>query len=135
MRTNEVVIFLEESSGKKYACGRLSAEMAAAAVERAVNYAAEHKIPLTLERLAVELDMDMEKIRTMSADDYAVGWGERALCAVLRRARREVCASVTEFALSRGSGAQAHLHYLSRIDDARSGCENDAVIFLNEDKV
>lgn len=124
-----------ESNEKRHITGRLTAEAAQAALERAAAYATEHKIPLTLERLAVELDMEIARIRTMSDAGYVAGWGERALCAVLRRARREVQASVTEFALSRGSGAQAHLQYLSHISETACGNDNTAVIFLNEDKV
>ena len=120
---------------KPNGAGRVTVEMAQAALERAVAYATEHKIPLTLERLAVELDMEIARIRTMSDPAYSAGWGERGVCAVLRRARREVQASVTEFALSRGSGAQAHLQYLTHMTEESGGNEGATVVFLNEDKV
>lgn len=124
-----------EDEEKRRPTGRLTAEAAQAALDRASAYATEHKIPLTLERLAVELDMELAKLRAMPEEGYVAGRGERPLCAVLRRARREVQASVTEFALSRGSGAQAHLQYLTQMSETACGDEGAGVVFLNEDKV
>ena len=122
--------------GKKgHKGGRLNAAVALAALERSIAYAAERKLPLTLERLAVEMDLDVARIRAMSEAGYEAGRGEGAVCAVLRRARREVEASVIEFALSRGTGAQAHMQYLVQLSDEASDAGDAAVVFLNEDKV
>lgn len=81
------------------------------AIAKAKRYAAEQRVPLTVERLASELKIPLEEFRSCLQ-----GGGERGkrkvLLHILRQAAEEANASVLESALSRGSSVNMHLQYL-----------------------
>ena len=77
-----------------------------AAVRRAREYAEERGLPLTVERLAAELQMRPEELRAAAEGGPAGGVKDERALRVLRRA------SVVEHALSKGGGASMHQAYL-----------------------
>ena len=83
-----------------------------AAVRRAREYAAERGLPLTVERLAAELQMRPEELRAAAEGGPAGGVKDERALRVLRRAYGEAMASVVEHALSKGGGASMHQAYL-----------------------
>lgn len=89
---------------------RRAAEVGAA-IERAKEYAREQGVPLTAERLAAELDMDLTAFRrVVRGDDAGAGSAQKA--DMIRRAYREATASVMEHAMKRGTGSNMHIFYL-----------------------
>lgn len=92
---------------------KYTAESIAAAIEAAKTYAAAQDVPLTAERLAAALDMDLELFRQIARGRYPARSPMAKKKAVLiRRADREATASVVEHAMRRGSGTNMHLLYL-----------------------
>ena len=84
-----------------------------AAIERAKAYAAAQEVPLTVERLAAEMEMDLELLhRILRGEVSAKSGGMKAKVAAIRKAGGEATASVMEHALRRGSGANMHMLYL-----------------------
>lgn len=84
-----------------------------AAIERAKAYAAAQEVPLTVERLAAEMEMDLTLIhRVLQGEVAAKSPGMRAKVAAIRKAGGEATASVMEHALRRGSSANMHMLYL-----------------------
>lgn len=84
-----------------------------AAIERAKAYAAAQEVPLTVERLAAEMEMDLELLhRILRGEVPAKSGGMKAKVAAIRKAGGEATASVMEHALRRGSGANMHMLYL-----------------------
>lgn len=82
-------------------------------IEKAKVYAREQDVPLTAERLAAMLDMDLEEFRRIARGEYpAKTPATREKVALLMRAGREATASVVEHAMRRGSGTNMHLLYL-----------------------
>ncbi len=80
-----------------------------AAIDRAKAYAADRGVPLTAERLAAELDMDLELLhRVARGEEGALG----PKTAAIRRACGEATASVMEHAMQRGSSPNMHMLYL-----------------------
>ena len=93
-----------------------------AAIERAKAYAAAQEVPLTVERLAAEMEMDLETIhRILQGEVSAKSAGMKAKVTAIRRAGGEATASVMEHALRRGSGANMHMLYLK----SHAGYDND----------
>lgn len=84
------------------------------AVRRAEDYAAAHKVPLTVERLAAELDMSVAALRRYLDDGYTPRGRARAVVEAVRRAAGQATASVMEYALTRGSSANMHIMYLKQ---------------------
>lgn len=84
------------------------------AVRRAEDYAAAHKVPLTVERLAAELNMSVAALRRYLDDGYTPRGRTRAVVEAVRRAAGQATASVMEYALTRGSSANMHVMYLKQ---------------------
>lgn len=83
-----------------------------AAVRRAREYAEERGLPLTVERLAAELHMRPEELRTAAEGETAGGVKDEQALRLIRRAYGEAIASVVEHALAKGGGAAMHQAYL-----------------------
>ena len=85
----------------------------AAAIQRAKEYAETMDVPLTAERLAAELDMDLAMFHTIA--EGLLPCESKALAAkvaMIQRASGEATASVVEHAMRRGSGTNMHMAYL-----------------------
>ena len=84
-----------------------------AAIERAKTYAAAQEVPLTVERLAAEMEMDLEMLHRILRGEVATNSrGMKAKVSAIRKAGGEATASVMEHALRRGSSANMHMLYL-----------------------
>ena len=84
-----------------------------AAIDRARTYAETQGIPLTVERLAAELDMDLRLFhRILQGAITPKSRGTAQKIAALRRAAGEATASVMEHALRRGTSPNMHILYL-----------------------
>ena len=84
-----------------------------AAIERAKAYAVAQEVPLTVERLAAEMEMDLDMLHDiLQGKVVAKCAGMKAKVAAIRKAGGEATASVMEHALRRGSGANMHMLYL-----------------------
>ena len=84
-----------------------------AAIQRAKDYAEAQDVPLTAERLAAELDMDLTLFHTIA--EGLLPCESKALAAkaaMIQRACGEATASVVEHAMRRGSGTNMHMAYL-----------------------
>lgn len=114
------------------------------AIERAREYAGQHNVPLTAERLAAELDMDVAMFRTVVEGRYAEdGVSSEKLegrVSMIQSAFSEATASVMEHAMQRGSSPNMHMLYLK--ENAGYGEKGDTaarpivpVIFLGEEEI
>lgn len=118
-----------------------------AAIERAKAYAAAQEVPLTVERLAAEMEMDLDLLhRILRGEVAAKSTGMKQKVAAIRRAGGEATASVMEHALRRGSSANMHMLYLKSHAgyDSDKGGKNardeggepmPPVIFLGEEDI
>ena len=84
------------------------------AIARAEAYAAENKVPLTVERLAAELTMPVTVLREYLQAEYEPPPRARAVVEAVRRAAGQATASVIEYALTRGSSPNMHMMYLKQ---------------------
>lgn len=85
----------------------------AEAIRRAKDYAQEQDVPLTAERLAAELDMDLPLFHSIVAGEHPCsGRTTKEKVAMIQRACAEATASVVEHAMRRGSGTNMHMLYL-----------------------
>ena len=117
------------------------------AIGRAKAYAVEQEVPLTVERLAAEMEMDLTMLhRILQGKAAAKSPGMRAKVAAIRKAGGEATASVMEHALRRGSSANMHMLYLKNhagYDNEKSGkaARDESaetlppVIFLGEEDI
>lgn len=114
------------------------------AIAAAQAYAEEHKVPLTAERLAAALNMDLKIFRSIVDGSYTEsGVSEeqnREKVSVIRNAFSEATASVMEHAMMRGSSANMHMLYLK--ENAGYGesvtispVETAPVVFLGEQDI
>ena len=118
-----------------------------AAIERAKAYAATQEVPLTVERLAAEMEMDLTLLhRILRGEVAAKSPGMKGKVAAIRKASGEATASVMEHALRRGSSANMHMLYLKNhagYDSEKGGktAHNEGgeatppVIFLGEEDI
>lgn len=117
-----------------------------AAIERARAYAAEQGIPLTVERLAAEMDMDLALFhRILQGQITGKSRGMIAKVAAIRRAGGEATASVMEHALRRGTSPNMHILYLKNhagydVDKGKTGAESPGpsegpVVFVGEEEI
>ena len=84
-----------------------------AAIGRAKAYAEAQGVPLTVERLAAEMEMDLTMLhRILRGDVVANTKSMQAKVTAIRKAGGEATASVMEHALRRGSSANMHMLYL-----------------------
>lgn len=118
-----------------------------AAIERAKAYAAAQEVPLTVERLAAEMEMDLDLLHTILRGEVAgKSPGMKQKVAAIRKAGGEATASVMEHALRRGGSANMHMLYLKNHagydSDKRGKATKDEdgepmppVIFLGEEDI
>ena len=85
-----------------------------AAIEAAKQYAADNKVPLTAERLAAALDMDLAVFHSIVEGRYreASAADNTAKISAIQTAFCEATASVMEHAMQRGSSPNMHMLYL-----------------------
>lgn len=106
------------------------------AIERAKQWAQEKKVPLTAERLAASLDMDIEEFRAIvSGEATGENRGERQIADRICAAWREALASVVEYAMQRGNSASMPMMYLKNSTQAAKKTEEKAgpVYFVGEE--
>ena len=115
-----------------------------AAVERAKAYAEAQGIPLTVERLAAEMDMDLglfQRILQGQIAPKSVGTAQKIN--LLRRAAGEATASVMEHALKRGTSPNMHILYLKnhagydgeKDKTGADGPSEGPVVFMGEEEI
>ena len=118
-----------------------------AAIERAKEYAAAQGVPLTVERLAAEMDMDLMLFhQVLQGQVSGGGKGMAAKVAAIQRAGGEATASVMEHAMRRGTSPNMHMLYLKnnagydvdktgKAAKAEEGSPYAPVIFLGEEDI
>ncbi len=117
-----------------------------AAIERSKAYAEAQGIPLTVERLAAEMDMDLGLFhRILRGEITAKSRGMTLKVAAIRRAAGEATASVMEHALRRGTSPNMHILYLKNhagYDGDREktggdipGPSEGPVVFVGEEEI
>jgi len=116
-----------------------------AAIERAKAYAAEQGIPLTVERLAAEMDMDLGLFhRILQGQVTGKSRGMMLKIAAIRRAGGEATASVMEHALRRGTSPNMHILYLKNHagydgekdkTGVQPGSSEGPVVFVGEEEI
>ena len=119
--------------------GRKTAEVAEA-IRRAKEYAAEQGVPLTAERLAAELEMDLEEFHRVVRGISHPGSGKAAL---IRAAYGEATASVMEHAMKRGTSPNMHILYLKNNagydrddrDGEEESTQHPVVVFVGEEAI
>jgi methylphosphotriester-DNA--protein-cysteine methyltransferase len=114
------------------------------AIASAQEYAEQHNVPLTAERLAAALHMDLKIFRSIVDGSYTEEGGKekenREKISAIRNAFSEATASVMEHAMMRGSSANMHILYLKENagygENAGMPTETTApVIFLGEQEI
>lgn len=129
--------------------GRRSLTKVREAIAAARQYAEQHKVPLTAERLAAELDMDLSVFRAIVEGRYQeeekATPDNTAKISAIQSAFCEATASVMEHAMQRGSSPNMHMLYLKENagygdKTAEASAELSAVapapvIFLGEDQI
>lgn len=114
------------------------------AIAQATAYAEEKKVPLTAERLAAALSMDIALFRSIVEGRYTedgVTVAELAVkTSLIQQAFAQATASVMEHAMGRGSSANMHMLYLK--ENAGYGERGDSalpavtpVIFVGEEDI
>lgn len=117
-----------------------------AAITRAKAYAEAQGVPLTVERLAAEMDMDLTLFeRILSGEIPSASAGMAAKIAAIQRAGGEATASVMEHALRRGTSPNMHILYLKNhagydVDKGKTGRETTGpsegpVVFVGEEEI
>lgn len=117
-----------------------------AAIQRAKDYAEAQDVPLTAERLAAELDMDLTLFHTIAEGLLPCeGKSLAAKAAMIQRACGEATASVVEHAMRRGSGTNMHMAYLKnnagydKPKSDKNSKESDGglppVVFIGEENI
>ena len=117
-----------------------------AAIERAKAYAAAQEVPLTVERLAAEMDMDLTLVhRILQGQIEGKSKGMVAKINAIRRAGGEATASVMEHAMRRGTSPNMHILYLKNhagydVEKGKTGREESGpsegpVVFVGEEEI
>lgn len=116
-----------------------------AAILRAKAYAQEQGVPLTAERLAAEMDMDLELFHAvLQGKVNSKSRGMQAKVAAICKAGGEATASVMEHAMRRGTSPNMHIFYLknhSGYEVDKGGKDTDEgacvapVIFMGEEDI
>lgn len=91
-----------------------SADAVKAAIRRAEAYAAENKVPLTVERLAAEMQVPVTQLRAYLDPAYRPSAKTREAVEAIRQAAGQATASVVEYAMTRGSSPNMHMMYLKQ---------------------
>ena len=107
------------------------------AIARAEEYAAAHKVPLTVERLAAELDIGVATLRRYLEEGYQPQGRARAVVEAVRAAAGQATASVMEYALTRGSSANMHMMYLRQYAGygQETGGASEPIVFEGEQEI
>ncbi len=116
------------------------------AIRRAKEYADSQGVPLTAERLAAEMDMDLRLFhRILSGEIAAKSRGMAVKIAAIQRAGGEATASVMEHAMRRGTSPNMHILYLKNhagyalereaSPQAQSGPSEGPVVFVGEEEI
>ncbi len=113
------------------------------AIDRAKQVADEQEVPLTVERLAAEMDMELGMFRRIvNGEITGTSPGMTAKVAAIRRAAGEATASVMEHAMRRGTSPNMHLMYLKNHAgyDTDKGGQSPGegmppVVFLGEEDI
>lgn len=117
-----------------------------AAIRRAKDYAETQGVPLTVERLAAEMDMDLALFRRVLAEQ--TGGKSKSMVAkiaAIQKAGGEATASVMEHAMQRGTSPNMHILYLKNhagydMEKGKSGREEAGptegpVVFVGEEEI
>ncbi len=116
------------------------------AIKRAKEYAETMDVPLTVERLAAELDMDLSLFHSIAEGIMPCESKSLAVkMAMIQRACGEATASVVEHAMRRGSSTNMHMAYLKNNagydrPKAEKGSNQDEevrlpVVFIGEENI
>lgn len=116
------------------------------AIQRAKTYADAQGVPLTAERLAAEMDMDLNLFhRILQGKESAKSRTSAAKIAAIQRAGGEATASVMEHAMRRGTSPNMHILYLKNhagydVDKNKTGREESGpsegpVVFVGEEEI
>lgn len=115
------------------------------AIDRAKAYAAEQGVPLTVERLAAEMDMELTLFHRVVEGLELDGSRSAVLkTAAIQRASGEATASVMEHAMKRGTSPNMHMMYLKNnagYDREENGKTPKAeptpvpVVFVGEERI
>ena len=108
------------------------------ALARAAAYAAENKVPLTVERLAAELHMPVTELRRYLDEGYEPPARARTVVEAVRRAAQQATASVIEYALTRGTSQNMHMMYLKQYagyGEREEHADSEPVIFEGEQNI
>ena len=117
-----------------------------AAIERAKAYAEAQGVPLTAERLAAEMDMDLEMFQEiLQIQERGKSPGMKATIAAIQKAGGEAIASVMEHAMRRGTSPNMHILYLKNhagydMEKGKTGREESGpsegpVVFVGEEEI
>ncbi len=117
-----------------------------AAIERAKAYAEAQGVPLTAERLAAEMDMDLEMFQEiLQIQERGKSSGMKAKIAAIQKAGGEATASVMEHAMRRGTSPNMHILYLKNhagydMEKGKTGREESGpsegpVVFVGEEEI
>ncbi len=117
-----------------------------AAIERAKAYAEAQGVPLTAERLAAEMDMDLEMFQEiLQIQERGKSPGMKAKIAAIQKAGGEATASVMEHAMRRGTSPNMHILYLKNhagydMEKGKTGREESGpsegpVVFVGEEEI
>ena len=117
-----------------------------AAIQRAKAYADAQGVPLTAERLAAEMDMDLNLFhRILQGQESPKSRVTAAKIAAIQRAGGEATASVMEHAMRRGTSPNMHILYLKNhagydVDKGKTGREESGpsegpVVFVGEEEI
>lgn len=117
-----------------------------AAIQRAKAYAEAQGVPLTAERLAAEMDMDLGLFhRILQGQEPGKSRGMAAKIAAIQRAGGEATASVMEHAMRRGTSPNMHILYLKNhagydVDKGKTGRDDPGppegpVVFMGEEEI
>ncbi len=118
-----------------------------AAITRAKDYAEAQGVPLTVERLAAEMDMELALFhRVLEGQVTGKSGGMKAKIAAIQKAGGEATASVMEHAMRRGTSPNMHILYLKNHagydgdKTPKNGREDGSgpegpVVFLGEEEI
>lgn len=117
-----------------------------AAIGRAKACAEAQGVPLTAERLAAEMDMDLEMFQEiLKIQERGKSPGMKAKIAAIQKAGGEATASVMEHAMRRGTSPNMHILYLKNhagydVEKGKTGREESGpsegpVVFVGEEEI
>lgn len=117
-----------------------------AAIGRAKAYAEAQSVPLTVERLAAEMDMDLQLFHhILQGQESGKSRSLAAKIAAIQKAGGEATASVMEHAMRRGTSPNMHILYLKNhagynVEKGKTGREEPGlpegpVVFVGEEEI